>query len=100
MPTERSKAMGERRARREGEEKGRADGKATAKLDEAARGAKPGWYDKKQIAAYFAVSVSYIEKRMQEGMPYARLGNRVRFKPAECEAWLEEHGHLERKGGA
>jgi hypothetical protein len=60
---------------------------------------KSGWLDKREFAGYLSMSVSWIEKRMHEGMPHAEFGNRIRFKVAEAEPWLEEHGHLTRKGG-
>lgn len=99
MPTERSKAMAERRARREGEAAGQKKAKAAEQLEEAARGLKPGWYDKKEIAEYFGCSARSIERRMQKGMPHAEIFGKTKFKPDECEAWLERHGQLERKGG-
>lgn len=98
MPTERSKAMAERRARREGEEAGRTAGEDAARLDSAARGAKPGWYDKKALAAYFGLSISFVEKRMAEGLPHAVIGRRTKFRVEEVEPWLEQHGWIEWKG--
>lgn len=59
---------------------------------------KSGWLDKRGIAAYFGCSIRSIEKRMQEGMPHAEILGRAKFKPHECESWLEEHGDLRRKG--
>jgi hypothetical protein len=72
------------------------DGRIVAEATEL----KSGWLDKRAIAAYFDCSVSYIEKRMAEGMPHAQLGVRVKFKPDECESWLEEQGLLRRKSEA
>ena len=57
------------------------------------------WLDKKALAQRWACSVSWIEKRQQEGMPHARFGRAVRFNPPECERWLEEAGWLQRIGG-
>jgi hypothetical protein len=91
--------MAERRARREGEEAGRKQTKAAEQLDEAARGLKSGWYDKKEAATYFACSVRMVERWMAEGMPHVLLAGKVKFKPAdECEPWLVEHGLFERRG--
>lgn len=59
---------------------------------------RPGWYDKPGIADYFQCSIRWIERRMEEGMPHAHIAGRAKFKPRECERWLEEHGHIERKG--
>jgi hypothetical protein len=100
MPTERSKAMAERRSRREGEVDGRKQAKSAGQLEEAAGGLKPGWYDKKQAAAYWVCSVRTVERWMSEGMPHAIIAGKAKFKPAEeGDAWLERTGQLERRGG-
>lgn len=90
MPTARSQAMAERRARREGEEVGRKNEKALE--------AKPGWYDKRRFAAYFDTSIRTVERWMAEGMPHAVIGGKIKFKLEESEPWLERTGKLERKG--
>ncbi len=59
----------------------------------------PGWYDKEGLAKHFACSVSWVEKRTQEGMPCARIAGRLKFKLTEVEPWLEDHDYIERKGG-
>lgn len=61
---------------------------------------KSGWLDKRGIATHLGLSVSWIEKRMQEGMPYAKIGARTKFRVAEVEPWLEQNGWLRRKGEA
>lgn len=61
---------------------------------------KSGWLDKAAIADYLGVSTSFVEKRMAEGLPHAIIGRRTKFRPAEVEPWLEEHGHLIRRGQA
>lgn len=61
---------------------------------------KSGWLDKEGFADHLGMSVSWIEKRMQEGMPYAKIGSRTKFRAAEAEPWLEQHGWIQRKGEA
>jgi hypothetical protein len=61
---------------------------------------KSGWLDKAGLAAYLGLSVSWVEKRMQEGMPYAKIGSRTKFRATEAEPWLERNGWIERRGEA
>jgi hypothetical protein len=61
---------------------------------------KSGWLDKASIADYFGLSISFIEKRMAEGLPHAVIGRRTKFRVQEVEPWLEEHGYLTRRGAA
>lgn len=56
------------------------------------------WRDKRGIAEHFACSVRWIERRMEEGMPHRHIAGRAKFRASECEAWLEENGHIERRG--
>lgn len=46
------------------------------------------WLDKRGIAEHFACSVRSIETAMSEGMPYAVIFGRAKFRPSEAEAWL------------
>jgi len=54
------------------------------------------WLTKAQLAEYLACSERWIEIRMSEGMPYAKIAGRIKFKASEAEAWLERTGHMER----
>lgn len=56
-------------------------------------------FDKPGFAEHLSMSVSWVEKRMQEGMPSEAISGRVRFEPAEAEEWLRRHGFIESKGG-
>lgn len=47
------------------------------------------WLDKRQLADHLGMSVSWVEKQMQKGMPFERMGNRPRFKVSVVEQWLE-----------
>jgi hypothetical protein len=58
------------------------------------------WLDKKGIAAHFVCSVRWIERKMEEGMPHRHIAGRAKFRVSEVEAWLEAHGHIERRGEA
>jgi predicted DNA-binding transcriptional regulator AlpA len=55
------------------------------------------WLDKKALAKHLGCSVSWVEKRMAEGMTHALFAGRVKFKASEVERWLEERGYLERR---
>jgi hypothetical protein len=59
---------------------------------------RAGWYDKDGIADYFQCSKRWIELRMAEGMSHCHIAGHAKFKAGECERWLDEHGHIERKG--
>lgn len=65
----------------------------TSRADAAA------WLDKRGIAEHLACSVRSIELAVAEGMPHAVIFGRVKFQVADVEAWLEQRGHLQRRGG-
>ena len=54
------------------------------------------WLDKAQMCEYLACSERWLENRMAEGMPYAKIAGRIKLKPSESEPWLVGHGHMER----
>lgn len=56
------------------------------------------WLDKNGLGEYLAVSERWIENRMDEDMPHAIIGGRIKFRVSEVEPWLEQHGYLERRG--
>jgi hypothetical protein len=56
------------------------------------------WLDKRGLAEHFACSVRSIEHAVSEGMPHAIIFGRVKFQAADAEAWLEQRGHLQRRG--
>lgn len=58
------------------------------------------WRDKHGLAEHLCCGVRWIEGRMAEGMPHAEIAGRVKFKVAEAEPWLYEHGFIERRGEA
>lgn len=62
--------------------------------------AKPAYFDKKGIAHEFSCSVRWIERRMVEGLPHFEIAGRAKFRFDDCERWLDEHGHIERRGEA
>ena len=37
---------------------------------------------------------------MEEGLPHAHIAGRAKFQVSCVEPWLEQHGHLERRGDA
>jgi hypothetical protein len=61
-----------------------------------AAGSEP-WLDRKALAAHLGCSLRSIDYRVEEGMPYATVMGRPKFKASEVEAWLETNGHLERR---
>lgn len=64
-----------------------------------ATGAEP-WLDKRALAAHLSCSVRSIQTALAEGMPHAVIFGRVKFQTADAEAWLEQHGYLQRQGEA
>jgi hypothetical protein len=54
------------------------------------------WLAKAQLGQHLACSERWIEIKMAEGMPHAKIAGRIKFKASEVEAWLEENGHMER----
>lgn len=56
--------------------------------------------DKRGFADHLACSVSWIEKRMAEGMPCEEIAGRIKFEPQEAEEWLRANGYIKRKGEA
>lgn len=58
------------------------------------------WLTKKDFALFLGCGVRWVEYRMDEGMPYAEIAGRVKFRPSECEPWLIAHGHIERRNVA
>lgn len=54
------------------------------------------WLSKAELASHLGISVRFIEYRMAEGLPFARIAGKIKFKASQAEVWLEEHGHIER----
>jgi hypothetical protein len=58
------------------------------------------WLDKRGLADHLGCSVRWIAYRMEDGMPHAVIAGRIKFRASEVEPWLEQHGHLTRRGEA
>lgn len=56
------------------------------------------WVDKREMAHLLDCSVSWLEKRMAEGMPHAIIAGRVKFKLSQVEPWLARQGLWEQRG--
>jgi hypothetical protein len=56
------------------------------------------WLDKRALAAHLGCSIRWLEYRIEEGLPHAMLAGRIKFRASEAEPWLEQHGHLKRRG--
>jgi len=54
------------------------------------------WLDKRALATHLGCSERWLEYRAQEGMPSWKIAGRIKFRPSEVEAWLIEHGYMER----
>jgi len=52
------------------------------------------WLDKRGLAAYLCCSVRSVEQAMADGMPYAVIFGRAKFRTAQCEHWLARNGYL------
>lgn len=57
------------------------------------------WLDKAAMAEYLGCGERWLEYRAKEGMPHAVIAGRIKFRPSECEPWLEDRGHFERRNG-
>jgi hypothetical protein len=57
------------------------------------------WLTKAAAAEFWGCSERTIEYAMKDGMPYATIFGRPKFRPTECEPWLEANGLLVRVGG-
>lgn len=47
------------------------------------------YLSKQQLGGILGYSTRWVELRMNEGMPFHRLGARARFRLSEVEGWLE-----------
>jgi hypothetical protein len=54
------------------------------------------WLTKAALASHLGCGVRFLEYRMAEGLPFALIAGRVKFKVSEVEPWLEQRGHLTR----
>jgi excisionase family DNA binding protein len=43
------------------------------------------WLTKRELAEHLGYSTRWVEYRVHEGMPYQRLGRRMRFRASEVE---------------
>lgn len=46
------------------------------------------WLTTQELAEHLGFSTKWVQRRVKEGMPHARLGGRLRFKATLVEAWL------------
>lgn len=49
-------------------------------------------FDKKQLAAYLNIDVSWIDKNYEEKLPHFHLGKYVRFKKSQIDGLADAHG--------
>ena len=56
------------------------------------------WLDKRELAEHLACSLRSIQTALAEGLPHARIFGRTKFRVSEVEVWLEQRGHLQRRG--
>lgn len=47
---------------------------------------------KQQLANHLGFSVSWVERRVKEGMPAHKVGSRLRFQRSQAIAWALERG--------
>ena len=57
------------------------------------------WLDEAELVDHFAGAFRsrWLRYRRAEGLPHWRVGGKVRYRLSEVVAWLEEHGHVERR---
>ena len=49
------------------------------------------YWDKKEAQKELHISQSTLEKWMQQGLPFYKVGRKVLFRPEEVDAWLQQH---------
>jgi hypothetical protein len=56
------------------------------------------WLTDAQLVEHFngAFKERWLRYRRAEGMPYARIAGKPRYKLSEVEPWLELHGYIDR----
>lgn len=56
--------------------------------------------DRQELETFIgrAVKERWLRYRVKEGMPHYLIGGKMRFRISETVAWLERHGHIERRG--
>ena len=47
-----------------------------------------GWMTRADVAAVLGVHTNYVTRLLNEGLPHLRLGNHVRIRPDDLEAFL------------
>ena len=47
---------------------------------------------KEQLANHLGFSVSWVERRVKEGLPSHKVGSRLRFQRSQAIRWLLEQG--------
>lgn len=55
------------------------------------------YYDLNGAAEQFSCSRRWLEDRVAEGMPHFMGAGRIKLRLDECEDWLIENGHWERR---
>jgi len=48
------------------------------------------WITTQELADHLGFSTKWVQRRVKEGMPHARMGSRHRFKISVVETWLRE----------
>lgn len=53
------------------------------------------YLSKQGLAEHYAMSVRWVEQKMQDGLPVADyMDGRARFRLSETDTWLRQRGHL------
>ena len=55
--------------------------------------------NKREAARYLGLSQASLERLMRSGLAYIRVGNRVRFRPEDLAAFIEQR-RVQRSGDA
>jgi excisionase family DNA binding protein len=55
--------------------------------------------NKREASRYLGVSQASLERLMRSGLAYIRVGNRVRFRPEDLGAFIEQR-RVQRNGDA
>lgn len=54
------------------------------------------WISIDDVASFFGISRRWLEYRLEDGLPSAKIAGKRRFRASEVEDWLSKEGFLER----
>lgn len=55
-----------------------------------ARDGTEAWATKQEVARHYGYSVRWVEMRVRDGLPFRRIGGRMRFQLSSVDRWLAQ----------